>query len=114
MSDILENEESEALFNAYQYLSMMLMRNLTDIHSALPNGDVESCRKNINNIKEILGSIEKAIEAMDEVLSQGNLEDEDIEDDDEIEDFLNEDFDDEEDVSEPVSLDEMNEDDSIS
>jgi hypothetical protein len=89
--DNLQDQTAEEIFNAFQYLSMMAIRKIGEVHAALPEGDAASCRIALQDIREILESMELAVEAIDQMHESEEV---DQEDPDDIEDFLDEDFDD--------------------
>ena len=99
MSEDLNNQSTEGVFNAFQYLSMKIMGNLVEIHSALPDGNIDVCRINLEEIQNITNMIEQAINAVDQLnVTEGDF---DVDGDDDIEDYVDEDF------GEPISEDEL-------
>ena len=107
---IMKNEESEAFFNAIQFLSMKAIGGLVDIHSLVPEGDIEACMGRMDEIRDILESLNSALDAIN-ALAHVDAEDtdqKDYDDIDDLQDYLNEE---DEGLEEPVSLDEMDDND---
>lgn len=100
-----KNKKVEEIFNAFQYIALKIVGNVSEIHSFLIDGDIQSCRENIEEIKNLQNLMEKAINSIEEFADENSFSEEDNEENEEyghIDDFLDEDF------SEDISEEELN------
>jgi hypothetical protein len=63
------NEESESLFNATQYLLLIMGKHISDIHMAIAGSNTVGAKESFSDLTECVSLLDKAIMSFDESVS---------------------------------------------